>query len=81
MIVAVAKSFAEFSDGGRVWPRAESYEATLDVSGYSVQGFAEADATALRVSDLFRHLPAAVLRARVVGAATPVKKRARAYPA
>src|SRR4051794_5779099 len=81
VIVAVAKSFAELSQGGRVWPRAESYEATLDVSGYSVQGFAEADATALRVSDLFRHLPAAVLRARVVGAATPVKKRARAYPA
>jgi (1->4)-alpha-D-glucan 1-alpha-D-glucosylmutase len=81
VIVAVAKSFAEFSDGGRVWPRAESYEATLDVSGYSVQGFAEADATALRVSDLFRHFPAAVLRARVVDAATPVKKRARAYPA
>ena len=81
VIVAVAKSFAELSQGGRVWPRAESYEATLDVSGYSVQGFAEADATALRVSDLFRHLPAAVLRARIVGAATPVKKRARAYPA
>ncbi|HKH01446.1 MAG TPA: malto-oligosyltrehalose synthase [Bradyrhizobium sp.] len=81
VIVAVAKSFAIFSQSGRAWPRAASYDAALDVSGYSVEGFAEADATQLRLSDLFRHLPAAVLKAKVVGASTPFKKRARAYPA
>jgi (1->4)-alpha-D-glucan 1-alpha-D-glucosylmutase len=79
VIVAVAKAFAPFSQAGRVWPHAESYDAALDVSGYSVEGFAEADATQLRVSELFRHLPAAVIRATVVGASTPANKRTRAY--
>lgn len=75
-IVVVAKSFATFSQGGRAWPRAESYDATLDVSGYSVEGFAEADASELRLSDIFRHLPAAVLKARVVSASKPARRRA-----
>jgi len=77
-ITAVAKSFAVFSQGGRVWPRAEAFDAALDVSGYSVEGFAEADATELRLSELFRHLPAAVLKARFVGALKPARKRIRA---
>jgi (1->4)-alpha-D-glucan 1-alpha-D-glucosylmutase len=77
-IVAVAKSFAAFSQGGRVWPSAESFGAALDISGYSVEGFAEADATQLRVSDLFRHLPAAVLKARFTGATKPARKLVRA---
>jgi (1->4)-alpha-D-glucan 1-alpha-D-glucosylmutase len=67
-----------FSQGGRVWPRAEGFDAAVDVSGYSVKGFADADATALRLSDLFRHLPAAALEARFVGASKPAKKRVRA---
>ena len=78
VIVAVAKSFAPFSQGGRAWPRAEAFDAALDVSGYSVEGFAEADATELRLSELFRHLPAAVLKARLVGAVQPAQKRIRA---
>jgi (1->4)-alpha-D-glucan 1-alpha-D-glucosylmutase len=78
VIIAVAKSFAPFSQSGRVWPRAEAFDAALDVSGYSVEGFAEADATELRLSELFRHLPAAVLKARLVGAAQPAQKRIRA---
>jgi (1->4)-alpha-D-glucan 1-alpha-D-glucosylmutase len=43
-----------------------------------VEGFAEADATELRLSDLLRHLPAAVLKARFVGALKPARKRIRA---
>jgi len=78
VIIAVAKSFAPFSQSGRVWPRAEAFDAALDVSGYSVEGFAEADATELRLSELFRHLPAAVLKARLVGAVQPAQKRIRA---
>ena len=77
-ITVVAKSFAVFSQGGRVWPRAETFDAAVDVSGYSVKGFADADATALRLSDLFRHLPAAALEARFVDASKPAKKRVRA---
>jgi (1->4)-alpha-D-glucan 1-alpha-D-glucosylmutase len=74
-VIAVAKSFARFSQGGRVWPRADAFDATLDVSGYSIEGFAEADATELRLSDLFRHLPVAALRARFIGALKPARKR------
>jgi (1->4)-alpha-D-glucan 1-alpha-D-glucosylmutase len=74
-IVAVAKSFATFSQSGRAWPRAESYDASLDVGGYTVEGFADADAGKLRLSDLFPHLPAAVLKARVVSASKPARRR------
>jgi len=78
VITAAAKSFAPFSQSGRAWPRAEAFDASLDVSGYSVEGFAEADATELRLSELFRHFPAAVLKARFVGAVKPARKRVRA---
>jgi (1->4)-alpha-D-glucan 1-alpha-D-glucosylmutase len=63
-IVAVAKSFAPLSQGGRVWPRAEAFDGALSVSGYTVEGF-KAGATELQLSDVFRHLPVAVLKARV----------------
>lgn len=74
-VIAVAKSFAGFSQGGRAWPRADAFDATLDVSGYSIEGFAEADATELRLSDLFRHLPVAAVKARFIGALKPARKR------
>jgi (1->4)-alpha-D-glucan 1-alpha-D-glucosylmutase len=79
-IVAVAKSFAAFSQGGRAWPRAESYDAAVHVGGYAVEGFADADASELRLSDLFRHLPVAVLKAGV-SASKPARKRAHAASA
>jgi (1->4)-alpha-D-glucan 1-alpha-D-glucosylmutase len=78
VIVAVAKSFAALSQGGRVWPSGESFGAAIDVSGYSVEGFAEADATQLRVSDLFHYVPAAVLKARFTGAVKPARRLVRA---
>jgi len=76
-IVVATRWFAAFSDGGRAWPRSESYDAALDVSGYSVQGFADADASKLRLSDVLGHLPVAVLQARYHGAAKPARKRSR----
>ena len=79
-IVVVTKSSAAFSESGRAWPRAESYDATLDVSGFSAEGFADADASQLRLSDLLAHLPVAVLKARYHGAAQPVPKRRRLMP-
>ncbi len=78
-VVAVARSFAALSHSGRVWPRAEAFEGALDLSGYSVEGFADADATKLRLSDLFRHFPAAVLKARLAGAVKPVRRRVRTH--
>jgi (1->4)-alpha-D-glucan 1-alpha-D-glucosylmutase len=78
VIIAVAKSFAVFSQGGRVWPGGEVFAGALDLNGYSVEGFAESDATELRLSELFRHLPTAVLKASFEGALNPVRKRIRA---
>ena len=75
VISAVARSFAPLSEGGRVWPRAKAFEGTLDISGYSVDGGSQSGAAELPLSTLFQHLPAAVLRARYVGAAKPARKR------
>jgi (1->4)-alpha-D-glucan 1-alpha-D-glucosylmutase len=78
-ITAVAKSFFSLSQGGRLWPRAESYDGVLNVSGYSLEGVSgEAGAGELRLSALFRRLPAAVLKARFEGALKPARKRSRA---
>ncbi|HEV7411925.1 MAG TPA: hypothetical protein VGO01_25850, partial [Bradyrhizobium sp.] len=77
-IIAVARSLAPFSQGGRVWPDIGSLDATLDLAGYAVEGFAQADVTALRVAELFRHLPVAVVRARYAGAVKAARKAVRA---
>jgi (1->4)-alpha-D-glucan 1-alpha-D-glucosylmutase len=74
-IVAVAKSFAAFSQGGRVWPRAEAFDGSLDVKGYSIEG--EAAAGELRLAALFEHLPVAVLKAKYEGALKPARQRSR----
>ena len=76
-IVVATRWSAAFSDGGRAWPRPENYDAALNVSGYSIEGFADADASQLRLSDILRHLPVAVLKARYHGAAKRPRKRAR----
>ena len=68
-IIVVTRWFAPLTDGGRHWPGPENYDAALDVGGYAVEGFADADATQLRLSDLLAHLPVAVLKARFNGAA------------
>jgi (1->4)-alpha-D-glucan 1-alpha-D-glucosylmutase len=75
-IVAVAKSFARFSQGGRDWPRAEAFDATLDLSGYSVEGIG--GGAEIPFSALFRHLPVAVLKAKFKSALKPARKRIRA---
>jgi (1->4)-alpha-D-glucan 1-alpha-D-glucosylmutase len=74
-IIVATRSLAAFTDDGRTWPRPESYDAALDVSFYAVEGFADADASQLRLSDVLRHLPVAVLKARYHGAAKPASKR------
>jgi (1->4)-alpha-D-glucan 1-alpha-D-glucosylmutase len=74
-IVVVTRWFAPFTDGGRHWPRPEAYDAALELGGYAVEGFADADATQLRLSDLLAHVPVAVLKARFNGAPKPARKR------
>jgi (1->4)-alpha-D-glucan 1-alpha-D-glucosylmutase len=78
-IVAVAKSFAAFSQGGRAWPRAEGFDGALSLKDYAVrgsEGFAGKKDVAL--SALFQHLPVAVLKARYNGAPKSLRKRNQA---
>jgi (1->4)-alpha-D-glucan 1-alpha-D-glucosylmutase len=79
-IAVVTRSSAAFSEGGRAWPRPEHRDAVLNVSGYAVEGFADADAPHIRLSDLLGHLPVAVLKARYHGPAKPAPKRKRSMP-
>jgi (1->4)-alpha-D-glucan 1-alpha-D-glucosylmutase len=62
-IVAVAKSFAAFSQGGRAWPRADAYDGALRLDGYAVESVG-GKAVEVRLSEIFQDLPVAVLKAR-----------------
>jgi (1->4)-alpha-D-glucan 1-alpha-D-glucosylmutase len=64
VIIAVGKSLAPLTQGGRVWPDAEAYEGAIVTKGYSVAGISGNE---LPLSDAFKHLPAAVLQAKVAG--------------
>ena len=64
IIVAVARSFAPFTQGGRAWPRPETFDGTVDGAGYTTG----AGKDGLQLSALFTHLPVAVLRAKVTRA-------------
>jgi (1->4)-alpha-D-glucan 1-alpha-D-glucosylmutase len=76
-IIVVTRWFAPLTDGGRHWPDAKNFDAALDVGGYAVEGFADADARQLRLPDLLTHVPVAVLKARFNGTIKPVRKRSR----
>jgi (1->4)-alpha-D-glucan 1-alpha-D-glucosylmutase len=76
VITAVAKSLAPLSQGGRVWPRAATFEGSLNLGGHSVEGISgENRVTDVPLSMLFRHLPVAVLKARAEGASNSRRKR------
>lgn len=77
VIVVVPRCFAAFTDNGRAWPLAASFDATLDISGFAVEGFADADASELRLSDLLQNFPVAVVKAGYHGKAKPAPKRRR----
>src|SRR6201994_1993578 len=74
-IVVAGRWFAPSTQGGRSWPKADAFDASINVQGFAIESDADAG-TALRASSLFRPLPVAVLKASVVGAARPAKKKA-----
>jgi (1->4)-alpha-D-glucan 1-alpha-D-glucosylmutase len=74
VIVAVAKSFAAFTQGGRAWPHADAFDGTIDINGYGIEGASE-----LRLAELFQQLPVAVRKATFAGAARTTRKRHRAW--
>ena len=55
--------------------KADAFDATINVRGFAVEGDADAG-TEIRVSSLFQQLPVAVLKASVVSAARPARKKA-----
>ncbi len=74
-IVVAGRWFAPSTQGGRIWPKADAFDATINVQGFAIEGDADAG-TALRASSLFQPLPAAVLKANVISAARPARKKA-----
>jgi (1->4)-alpha-D-glucan 1-alpha-D-glucosylmutase len=76
-IVVAGRWFAPSTQGGRIWPKADAFDASINVSGFAVEGDADAG-TEIRASSLFQQLPAAVLKASVVSAARPARRRAMA---
>jgi (1->4)-alpha-D-glucan 1-alpha-D-glucosylmutase len=74
-IVAAGRWFAPFTQAGRIWPKAETFDASINVQGYTVEGDTDAG-TEIRASSLFQQLPVAVLRANVVSAARTIRKKA-----
>jgi len=76
-IVVAARWFAPFTQGGRIWPKADAFDATVGARGYAVEGDTDAG-TDIRVSTLLQPLPAAVLKARVVSGVRPARRKAMA---
>jgi (1->4)-alpha-D-glucan 1-alpha-D-glucosylmutase len=64
-IVAVGKSFAPLTQGGRNWPSADGFDAIIAAKGYSVEGFG--GVVELPVAGVFKNLPVAVLKATFEG--------------
>jgi (1->4)-alpha-D-glucan 1-alpha-D-glucosylmutase len=73
-VVTVARHFAAFTEAGRVWPRGEAFEGALNLAGYAVEGV-ETGQAGLPLATLFRDLPAAVLKAKLIAAERPARKR------
>jgi (1->4)-alpha-D-glucan 1-alpha-D-glucosylmutase len=63
-IIAVAKSLAPLTQGGRAWPGAGDYDGAIVTTGYSLEGIGGGE---LPLADAFKYLPAAVLKAKVLG--------------
>lgn len=77
VIVAVTKSFAAFSQGGRSWPRGDVFDGTVNLKGHSLEGLGKNGAIEVPLSLLFQHLPVAVMKAKFQGALKPARKRGR----
>ena len=75
VIVAVGRSFAPFTQGGRSWPRPEAFEGEIDVTGYALPG----GDSKVQLATLFAKLPVAVLKVKAAAGTKQVRKRARAH--
>jgi (1->4)-alpha-D-glucan 1-alpha-D-glucosylmutase len=73
-IVVAARWFAPSTQAGRIWPKADAFDASINVQGFTVEGDADAS-TEIRAASLFAHLPVAVLKAKAVAAARSGRKQ------
>jgi (1->4)-alpha-D-glucan 1-alpha-D-glucosylmutase len=69
VIVAVGRTFAAVTDSGRQWPAQTANDGALVVDGYDVEDChlegCEPSSGGIPLANLFRHVPAAVLGARI----------------
>ncbi|MGJ5083436.1 malto-oligosyltrehalose synthase [Bradyrhizobium sp. HKCCYLS3013] len=72
VVVVTVRNFAPFTDGGRVWPHPDGFEAEVHARGYTS---ADIQDGILAVSSVFTHLPAAVIPARTDAATHPAGRR------
>jgi (1->4)-alpha-D-glucan 1-alpha-D-glucosylmutase len=64
-IVVVGRSFAPLTQGGRAWPAADAFDATIMAPGYTIEGAVQKKGPAeLPVAALFKQLPVAIVKAR-----------------
>ncbi|QOZ51142.1 malto-oligosyltrehalose synthase [Bradyrhizobium sp. CCBAU 53338] len=75
VIVVVGRQFAPFTQGGREWPTLEAFDATIDMTGYSVPAV---ESNELPIARAFGDFPAAVIEARAASAIRPLRQRASA---
>lgn len=66
-IVAVGRSMGALTQGGRAWPAADAFDATIVAPGYAIEG--ETKKGEIRVGGLFRELPVAIVKARAAAPA------------
>ncbi|CAN5541395.1 malto-oligosyltrehalose synthase [soil metagenome] len=70
-IIAVGRSMAALTDGGRTWPASSAFDATINAPGFAVEGAeSKSGIVELRVADLFKDLPVAVVKARSTASRT-----------
>jgi (1->4)-alpha-D-glucan 1-alpha-D-glucosylmutase len=75
-IIVVGRAMAPFCEDGRTWPRADAFDAAVQLAGYAVETYD--GATELAASSLFTHLPAAVVKARAEALAPQLRSRVTA---
>lgn len=71
-IIIAGRLFAPLTQGGREWPSVGTFDAAVNVKGYAIEGVVGHE---LPISQAFRDLPAAVLRARTAAASKPTRRR------
>jgi (1->4)-alpha-D-glucan 1-alpha-D-glucosylmutase len=74
-IVVAARHFASVTEGGRSWPKAGTFEGTVELTGSGIETNAE-----LTLSALLKQLPVAVMKAGVAASAKSTRGRVHAEP-